>query len=148
MKKTKLSEIKGEGTLSAFAAIIDPIFNLANDEDMMEMFLRRKQPAGMNDTEYLTRQACRVMAKREADFCAVMAVQYGCTAEEYKAGLTFEAAFADLSDLIRDEVWKGFFMPGLRRVMPFGAPQGNTADATTSAPSAATPAPAPGSGLN
>lgn len=135
MKKKQLSEIKGEGTLSAFAAIIDPLFNLTEDPDVQEMYQQHDRPEGVSRRSYTTRQTYKILSNHEDDFCAIQAVCYGVTPEEYRAQLTFDQALADFADLITDSVWRSFFALAARGSTgtSSGAAQENTAEPPNSA---------------
>lgn len=109
VKNRTLSDIKGESTLRAFAQIIDPLCNIAEDPETREMIVMERKPEQRDKTAYMLQQAYKVLATHEDDFCAVMAVCHDCTAEEYKAGLTYGQAIEDFSTLISDEVWRSFF---------------------------------------
>lgn len=109
MENRTLSEIKGESTLSAFAKIIDPLCNIAEDAETREMIEMKKRPEQRSKTAYMLQQAYKVLAAHEEDFCAVMAVCHDCTVDEYKANLTYAQAIEDFSALISDEVWRSFF---------------------------------------
>lgn len=137
MRKRKLSEIKGEGAMSAFAALIDPICNMAEDEETAEMYRREHKPAQRDDRSYMLQQAYKVIAKHEDDFCVIMAFCYNTTPEKYRAQLTPVQALSDLSELITDEVWKTFLSPVQSAQSSTSAP-GNTQERPTSAPSANT----------
>lgn len=109
MEKRTLSSIKGESTLSAFAKIIDPLCNIAEDPETREMIEMKNRPEQRDKTAYMLQQAYKVLAAHEDDFCAVMAVCTNCAPDEYKASLTYGQAIEDFSALISDEVWKSFF---------------------------------------
>lgn len=109
MKEWTLSGIKGESTLRAFAQIIDPLCNIAEDPETREMLLMERRPTGRSKNAYMMQQAYKVLAAHERDFCTVMAVCHGCTVEEYKGSLTYELAIEDLAKLLNDDVWKSFF---------------------------------------
>lgn len=106
----KLSEIKGKGAISAFATIIDPICNIAEDADTREMYKKEHCPEGRDAKSYMLQQLFKVLSKHEDDFAAIMAVCYGTTPEEYKATLSYEQALCDWADLVSDPVWKAFFI--------------------------------------
>lgn len=109
MEKRQLSEIKGEGTLSAFAEIVDPLFNMAEDPETLEMYRQEFRPENVSRRSYTARQAYKILASHEDDFCKVMAICYGTTAAEYRRRLTYTQALADFSELITDDVWQNFF---------------------------------------
>lgn len=138
MKKRKLSEIKGEGALSAFAALIDPICNMAEDEETAEMYRRERKPAQRDERTYMLQQAYKILAKHEDDFCAIMAVCYNTTPEKYKAQLTPAQAIADMADLISDEVWQTFLLPVRRDAVSSASAPENTQEHPSSELSADT----------
>ena len=49
----RLSDIKGDRTLEVIAEIIDPIANIAEDEEASAMFKREKLPDGMTAKKFL-----------------------------------------------------------------------------------------------
>ncbi len=109
MENKTLSDIKGESTLSAFAKIIDPLCNMAEDPEMQEMVQMENKPPQRSKTAYMLQQAYKVLAAHENDFCLIMSLCRGCTPEEYKADLTYAQVLGDFSMLISDPVWKAFF---------------------------------------
>lgn len=138
MKKRKLSEIKGEGTLSVFAALIDPICNMTEDAETLEMYRREHKPEQRSDRSYMLQQAYKILAKHEDDFSAIMAVCYNTTPEKYKAQLTPTQAISDFAELIVDEVWQTFIVPARRDAESSASVPGNTEEQTNSLPSADT----------
>lgn len=110
MRKITLpSEIKGKGALSAFAALIDPLCNIVEDEDTRELYRQEKKPENRDKRSYILSQLYKVLAKHEDDFCRVMAVCYGTTPEKYAAELTYVSTLQDWAALTGDDVWKSFF---------------------------------------
>ena len=110
MKKMTLpSEIKGKGALGAFAALIDPLCNLVEDEDTREMYRQEKKPEDRSTRSYITALIYKVLAKHEEDFCQIMSICYGITPEKYSEELTYVSALQDWAALTGDEVWKAFF---------------------------------------
>lgn len=127
MKKITLpSEIKGKGALSAFAALIDPLCNIVEDEDVREMYRQEKKPENRSSRSYLTALIYKVLAKHEDDFCQIMAVCYATTPEKYAAELTYVSALQDWAALTGDEVWKAFFTAARVGANRAGSAQENT----------------------
>lgn len=127
MKKMILpSEIKGKGALSAFAEMIDPLCNIAEDEDTREMYRQEKKPENRDTRSYIVSLLYRVLAKHEDDFCRIMAVCYGTTPEKYAANLTYEAALQDWAALAGDPVWRAFFTQAQGGVKHAGSAQETT----------------------
>ena len=77
------SEIKGKGALSAFAALIDPLCNLVEDEDTREMYRQEKKPDERSSRSYIVSLVYKILSRHEDDFCRIMAVCYGTTPGEY-----------------------------------------------------------------
>lgn len=126
MKLHLPSEIKGKGALSAFAALIDPLCNIVEDEDTREMYRQEKKPENRSTRSYITSLIYKVLAKHEEDFCQIMAVCYGTTPEKYAAGLTYVSALQDWAALTGDEVWKAFFTAAQVGANRAGSAQENT----------------------
>ena len=120
------SEIKGKGALSAFAALIDPLCNIVEDEDVREMYRQEKKPENRSSRSYLTALIYKVLAKHEDDFCQIMAVCYATTPEKYSAELTYVSALQDWAALTGDEVWKAFFTAAQVGANRAGSAQENT----------------------
>lgn len=139
MKKRKLSEIQGKGTLRAFAALIDPLCNITEDEETQEMYAQKHRPAQRDKRAYMLAQAYKILAKHEDDFAAIMAVCYGTTPAKYKETLTPTQALNDFADLINDEVWKTFFFPAQTNGQASTSAPENTEEQTTLPPSVDTP---------
>lgn len=127
MKKLTLpSDIKGKGALSAFAELIDPLCNLAEDEDTREMYMQKQRPEGRDTRTYIVSLLYKVLAKHQDDFCRVMAVCYGTTPEKYAESLSYVTALQDWAALTGDEVWKSFFLQAQAGAMRAGSAQANT----------------------
>jgi hypothetical protein len=125
-KLTLPSDIKGKGALSAFAELIDPLCNLAEDEDTREMYMQKQRPEGRDTRTYIVSLLYKVLAKHQDDFCRVMAVCYGTTPEKYAESLSYVTALQDWAALTGDEVWKSFFLQAQAGAMRAGSAQANT----------------------
>lgn len=66
------SEIKGKGALSAFAALIDPLCNLVEDEDTREMYRQEKKPEERSSRSYIVSLVYKILSRHEDDFCRIM----------------------------------------------------------------------------
>lgn len=121
----KLSEIKGKGAISAFATIIDPICNIAEDAETRELYKKEHCPEGRDEKSYMLQQLFKILSKHEDDFTAIMAVCYETTPEEYKATLSYAQALSDWADLISDPVWKAFFIQARSAEIRSGSAQEN-----------------------
>lgn len=108
----KLSEIKGERTFDVLADLIQPIANLAADEDAAKLFKREKPPKGKDPKQFAMEKATKLLPKlmkgHKADFVAIMAALSGTTAEEYAENLNLAKLMGDLAELLTDEEFLAF----------------------------------------
>ena len=110
----KLSDIKGDRTLEVIADIIDPIANIAEDEEASSMFRREKLPDGMTAKKFLmkrVRKSLPVLLKgHKADIIAILSAIEGVNAEEYAGALNLVKLVKDCTELLTDEVFTQLFI--------------------------------------
>ena len=110
----RLSDIKGDRTLDVIAEIIDPIANIAEDEEASSMFKREKLPDGMTAKNFLLkriRKSLPVLLKcHKADIIAILSAIEGVSAEEYNGSLNLVKLIKDCNDLLTDEVFMQLFI--------------------------------------
>ena len=110
----RLSDIKGDRTLEVIAEIIDPIANIAEDEEASSMFKREKLPDGMTAKKFLlkrVRKSLPVLLKvHKADIIAILSAIEGVSAEEYNGSLNLVKLVKDCTDLLTDEVFMQLFI--------------------------------------
>ena len=110
----RLSDIKGDRTLEVIAEIIDPIANIAEDEEATYMFKREKLPDGMTAKKFLmkrVRKSLPVMLKgHKADIIAILSAIEGVSAEEYAGTLNLVKLVKDCTDLLTDEAFMELFI--------------------------------------
>ena len=110
----RLSDIKGDRTLEVIAEIIDPIANIAEDEESSAMFKREKLPDGMTAKKFLmkrVRKSLPVLLKgHKADIIAILSAIEGVSAEEYNGSLNLLKLVKDCTDLLTDEVFMELFI--------------------------------------
>ena len=110
----RLSDIKGDRTLEVIAEIIDPIANIAEDEEASSMFKREKLPDGMTAKNFLLkriRKSLPVLLKcHKADIIAILSAIEGVSAEEYNGSLNLVKLIKDCNDLLTDEVFMQLFI--------------------------------------
>lgn len=109
----KLSEIRGERVLDVVADVIDPIVSIAMDKDAAEIFERKPCPEGMTPTEFVLSRIKKSMPKliksHKPELVAIMSAINDVPADEYMEGLTLAKLMRDLTDLLTDEEFLGFF---------------------------------------
>ena len=110
----RLSDIKSDKTLEVIAEIIDPIANIAEDEEASAMFKREKQPDGMTAKKFLlkrVRKSLRVLLKgHKADIISILSAIEGVSAEEYAGALNLVKLVKDCTDLLTDEAFMELFI--------------------------------------
>ena len=110
----RLSDIKGDRTLEVIAEIIDPIANIAEDEEASSMFKREKLPEGMTAKKFLlkrVRKSLPVLLKgHKADIIAILSAIEGVSAEEYSGALNLVKLVKDCTDLLTDEAFMELFI--------------------------------------
>ena len=110
----RLSDIKGDRTLEVIAEIIDPIANIAADEEASAMFKREKLPDGMTAKKFLmkrVRKSLPVLLKgHKADIIAILSAIEGVSAEEYSGALNLVKLVKDCTDLLTDEAFMELFI--------------------------------------
>ena len=110
----RLSDIKGDRTLDVIAEIIDPVANIAEDEEASAMFKRENLPEGMTAKKFLmnrVRKSLPVLLKgHKADIIAILSAIEGVSAEEYNGSLNLVKLVKDCTDLLTDEVFMELFI--------------------------------------
>lgn len=110
----KLSDIKGERTLDVIADIIDPIANIAEDEEASAMFRKEKLPKGMTKKTFLLQRARKavpaLLKGHKGDIIAILSAIEGTTKEEYTASLNLVKLTKDAIELISDEAFMTLFI--------------------------------------
>ena len=110
----KLSDVKGERTLEVIADIIDPIANIAEDEEASAMFKREKLPEGMTVKKFLLKRARKslpvLLKGHKADIIAILSAIEGVSAEGYAGALNLVKLVKDCTDLLTDEAFMELFI--------------------------------------
>ncbi len=109
----RLSDIKGERTLDMIADIIDPIANITEDEEAVELFTRKKLPEGMTPKKFLLQRARKsvpvLLKKHKRDVIAILSAIEGTSPEAYSGALNLAKLFKDCVELLTDEAFTDFF---------------------------------------
>lgn len=108
----RLSDVRGERVFDVIADLVDPIANIAEDEDASALFRRGKLPEGMTATQYLAERARKalpaLLRTHRDDVIAILSTIQGVSAEEYASGLNMAKLFADVIELMTDEEFLTF----------------------------------------
>lgn len=110
----RLSDIKGERTLEVIADIIDPIANIAEDEEASALFKREKLPEGMTAKKFLLQRARKsapaLLKGHKEDIISILAAIEGTTPDEYAGALNLVKLIKDTVDLLTDEAFGVLFI--------------------------------------
>ena len=108
----KLSQIKGERCLDVIADLIDPVANLAQDKDVVEM-LRPKKADGEDKYEAFTDRLRKglpsILRTHKEDIIKILATIEGVSVPKYKKDLTLQKLFNDVFELLTDNEFASFF---------------------------------------
>lgn len=103
----RLSDIKGDRCLDVIAEIIDPLCEIAEDENAKAMFKRVKLPDGETPASFLLGRVRKhippILKAHKTALLTILATINGKTAEEYAAELTLQKLFTDCVELISDK---------------------------------------------
>lgn len=110
----RLSDIQGERVFDVIADIIDPIANIAEDEQAASLFKREKLPEGMTAKQFLlarARKAAPALLKgHKGDLIAILSTIDGTSPEAYRGALSLVKLLRDVTDLLTDEAFTTLFI--------------------------------------
>ena len=110
----RLSEINGDRTLEVIADIIDPIANIAEDEEASALFKREKLPEGMTAKKFLMKRVRKylpvLLKVHKSDIIAILSVIEGVSQDEYAGALNLVKLVKDCTDLLTDEAFMQLFI--------------------------------------
>lgn len=110
----RLSDIKGERTLEVIADIIDPIANIAEDEEASALFKREKLPEGMTAKKFLLQKARKaapaLLKGHKRDIIAILSAIEGTSPGAYAGALNLVKLIKDTVDLLTDEAFGALFI--------------------------------------
>jgi len=109
----KLSEIKGERVFDVIADIIDPIVNIAEDEDAADLFKPQAPPEGMTPWQFFLKRIKKSLPPltraHKDDFVKIIASINNVDPDEYKKNVTLGKLLSDVIELITDDEFSSFF---------------------------------------
>lgn len=127
----KLSDIKGERTLDVIADIIDPIANIAEDEEASALFRKEKLPEEMTAKSFLLQRAKKaipaLLRGHKGDIISILSTIEGTTKEEYTASLNLVKLTKDAIELISDEAFMTLFISAQSGASSGSAPESTKA---------------------
>lgn len=110
----RLSDIQGERVFDVIADIIDPIANIAEDEQASAMFRREKLPDGMTAKQFVTQRARKALPAllkgHKGDIIAILAAIEGVSADDYKGALNLVKLMRDATELLADDAFTALFI--------------------------------------
>ena len=128
----KLSDVKGERVFEVLADIIDPIANIAEDEQAAALFKKAKLPEGTTPDKFLLERARKavppLLRGHKNDIIAILAAIEGVEPETYKGTLNMFRLFKDCTSLLSDEAFSELFISAQRTGDTSGAAQETTTE--------------------
>ena len=110
----KLSDIQGERVFDVIADIIDPIANIAEDEQASAMFRREKLPEGMTVKQSATQRARKALPAllkgHKDDIISILAAIDGVSTDAYKGALSLVKLMRDAAELLTDDAFTERFL--------------------------------------
>lgn len=110
----KLSDVKGERTLEVIADIIDPVYNIATDEEAARLFKREKCPSGVTPKEFILKRIKSslpaILKGHKSDIISILATIEGISAEEYSENLDLVKLLKDFTELLTDDMFMSLFI--------------------------------------
>lgn len=108
----KLSDVKGERTLDVIADLIEPVANIASDEEASELFRREKVPEGMEPKQFMVERfrsaAPKLLKGHKQDVIKILSTIEGTDPDEYAEGLNLAKLLNDVVELLTDDEFMGF----------------------------------------
>ena len=127
----RLSDIRGDRVFDVIADIIDPVANIAQDDDAASFFKREKLPEGVTAKEFLMQRARKtipaLLKGHKSDIIAILAAIEGVDANEYRNSLNLVKLMRDATELLTDEAFGELFISA-QSEKTSGSAQGNTAE--------------------
>ena len=110
----RLSDIQGERVFDVIADIIDPIANIAEDEQASAMFRREKLPEGMTVKQFATQRARKALPAllkgHKDDIISILAAIEGVSTDAYKGALNLVKLMRDAAELLTDDAFTALFL--------------------------------------
>lgn len=123
----RLSDIKGERTLDMIAEIIEPIANIAEDEQAAAFFKREKPPEGMTAKAFLLGRIKKslpfLLKSHKRDVIAILSAIEGTSPENYAKSLDLTKLFKDATDLFTDDAFGALFISAQSGTQSGSAPE-------------------------
>lgn len=125
----KLSDVKGERTLEVVADLIDPICDIAQDEEAAALFHKEKLPRGMTvrqfSLERIKKSVPKLLKNHKESIISILSSIAGVTKEEYENSLNLVKLTADFIDILNDEAFSVLFISAQNQTES-GSAQANT----------------------
>lgn len=103
----RLSDVRGDRVFDVIADIIDPICNIAADDNAVELFKRERLPEGEDAKQYLLKRAKKavpaLLRGHKDDLIAILSSIGGIDPEVYRNALSMPILLKDCMELLTDE---------------------------------------------
>lgn len=110
----KLSDIKGERTIDLIANLIEPIANIAEDDEAVSFFKKKPLPDGMNPKKFMLQRAKKslpaLLKSHKKDIITILSSIEGTSYDEYAKTLNLGKLTMDFADLMTDKAITELFI--------------------------------------
>lgn len=100
----RLSDVRGERTLDVIADLVEPVANIATDEDVVAAV----KSGGGDIAASLRAVVPSLLKEHRADVLAILATIEGVTPDEYAADMTLASVLGDCYELLTDSEFLSF----------------------------------------
>ena len=108
----RLSDIKGERVLDVIADLIEPVCNIAEDEEAAAFFRPQKLAEGQTPQQLFLKRVKASVPKlirdHREDLVSILATLKGVDKKEYAEAMTMPSVVADVVELMSDEEFLAF----------------------------------------
>lgn len=115
----KLSDVKGERVFDVIADIVDPIANIAEDEQACKMFVTEVLPKGMTARQFLLKKirvsVPKLCRDHKKDVITIVSSIGNISKKQYVDNLTLTSLMKDFTDLLTDETFMELFISAQNR---------------------------------
>lgn len=103
----RLSEVKGERVIDVLADLVEPLANIAEDDELAELFSASELPKGLPPRKFLARRLRKAMPRllrgHKSDLVAIMAAVEGQDPKEYAEQMTMATLVKGVYEILTDD---------------------------------------------
>lgn len=109
----KLADIRGERVFIVLAELVEPVANIAADDEAVKLFKRQKCPKGKTPRQFMIERIRAsvppLMREHRKDLVSIIAILKDVSTDEYLENVTMASLVMDVLDMLNDEDLLAFF---------------------------------------